>query len=215
MENKYNIIIKNKDILISKELMNYASILNKTINQLYFIYNGKYLSINNKKRIIDFKKKNIIIFVFDLENNKIKENEKITSIICPECENIAIANSYDLKLSIENCVNNHKITDLSVDTFLYLQNYKSEIKCIECKNNIIYYNIFYICSCKNLICPLCQKLHKDKNKKHNLIEYKNRFNYCQEHNKEFKSYCQDCNINLCNSCQEERHNNHKIIIQKK
>ena len=101
MENKYNIIIKNKDILISKELINYASILNKTINQLYFMYNGKNLSINNKKRIKDFKEKNIIIFVFKLENIKNRENEnrKLTSIICSECENIAIANSYDSKLS--------------------------------------------------------------------------------------------------------------------
>ena len=199
MENKYDMIIKNKEILISNLLINYSSILNITINQLYFIYNGKNLSINNKKRIIDFKKMNIIIFVFNLEINKNKENKnkKITSIICSECENIAIANNYDSKLSIENCVNNHKVTDLSVDAFLYLQYYKSEIKCIECQNNIIYYNIFYICSCENLICPLCKKLHKEKNKEHNLIEYKNRFNYCQEHNKEFKLYCQYCNIYLC------------------
>lgn len=126
MENKSNMIIKNKDKLITTLLINYSSIINKTINQLYFICNGKHLSINNKKRIIDLKKKNIIIFVFDLENNKNKENEnrKLTNIICSECENIAIANSYDSKLSIENCVNNHKITDLSIDIFLYLQMYR-------------------------------------------------------------------------------------------
>ena len=90
MNNKYNTIIKNKDILIVKELINYSNILNKSINQLYFMHNGRYLSINSKKRIKDFHKKNIIIFVFKLDNYK--ENRKLTNIICPECENIAIVN---------------------------------------------------------------------------------------------------------------------------
>ena len=214
MNNKYNQIIKNKEILIAKELINYANILNKNINQLYFIHNGRYLSINNKKRIKDFHKKNIIIFVFKLDNNnsKNKENRKLTSIICPECEDIAIVNSNDSKVSIENCVNNHKITNLSIDNFLYLQNYNySEIKCLECLNKSIYYDNFYICSCKNYICPICIKKHKNKNKDHTLIDYQKRFNNCQEHNNEFKLYCQNCNINLCFSCQEERHNNHKIL----
>ena len=101
MENKYNMAIENNEILISDAFINYVSILNKNINELYFIHNGKYLSIDNNKKIIDFIKQNIII-------------------ICSECENFAIANSYDFKLSIENCVNNHKITDLSIDVFLYL-----------------------------------------------------------------------------------------------
>ena len=73
MENKYNMIIKNKEKLISNLLINYSSILNKTINQLYFIYNGKHLSINNKKRIIDFKKMNIIT-IFPLLYHKLTKN---------------------------------------------------------------------------------------------------------------------------------------------
>ena len=216
MNNKYDIFIKNKEILISKELKNYASILNKDINQLYFIYNGKNLSINNKKRIIDFNKNHLIIFVYKLVNKQMNEKRKISNINCPECENIAIINSIDSKISIENCINNHKITDLTLDVFFYLQNYnnKSEIKCLECNNKRIYYNLFYICSCQNFICPLCIKLHKEKNKGHNLIEYNKRFNNCKEHNKEFKSYCEICNINLCFNCQKEKHNNHKIIIYK-
>ena len=105
MNNKYNQIVKNKGILIAKELINYANILNKNINQLYFIHNGRYLSINNKKRIKDFHKKNIIIFVFKLDNNKSKnkENRKLTNIICPECEDIAIVNINNKNINKKLC----------------------------------------------------------------------------------------------------------------
>ena len=68
-------------------------------------------------------------------------NKNIKNIICPECENLSIINYNDSKISIEKCVNNHKISDLSLESFLYLQYYndKSKMKCIECENKTAYY----------------------------------------------------------------------------
>ena len=73
MENKYNMAIENNEILISDAFMNYVSILNKNINELYFIHNGKYLSIDNNKKIIDFKKKNIIYLFLNQRIIKLKK----------------------------------------------------------------------------------------------------------------------------------------------
>ena len=85
---------------------------------------------------------------------------------------------------------------------------KSYVIYAKIRNIYIIYFIFVIV--KKNICPLCIKLH---NKQHNMIEYNNRFNFCIKHNKIFLSYCDNCNINLCEKCEEE-HYKHKRISYK-
>ena len=60
-------------------------------------------------------------------------------------------------------------------------------------------------------CDLCPLFVK--NEKNNYIEYQNKYYYCYTHGKEFISYCNKCNNNLCFQC-EEKHKNHKIIYLK-
>ena len=50
MKNKYEIKLTEKNLTINILLNKFVSILNIEIKQLYFIYKGKYLSINNKKK---------------------------------------------------------------------------------------------------------------------------------------------------------------------
>ena len=216
MKNEYIINIKDQQTLITEVLLNYSKILKKNINQLYFVYNGKQLSFNNNKTIKEFKKNNIKIFIFNLEKKENKNNEKLNQIICPECENLAVAKIIEGKISIEKCIYNHKISNLSVDLFIKLQNLKKQIECLKCKLNTDYYENFYLCSCNEIFCQLCKNEHLENNISHYMIEYNKRFYYCIEHKKEYKSFCDNCKINMCSEC-EEKHEKHKnkIIIFKK
>ena len=214
LNNKYTKTIKNSNVLIANELKSYSSIFSKNIKKLYFLYNGKQLSINTKKKIIDFNKKHLVINVFNLDIKNLKKKEKIECVLCPECEEIATITFNKDKISIDNCPNNHKLSNLSIDEFMHFQNNnQSHIKCFQCKNNKSYYNHFFICTCGQYICPLCEKKHRI-NKDHKLIDYKIKNFICNKHIYEFVSYCNTCNINLCNKC-EENHKTHKIMIYKK
>ena len=61
------------------------------------------------------------------------------------------------------------------------------------------------------LCPLCKKEH---NLNHNMIIYQNKFYICEEHGEPFISFCNECNKNLCFTC-EEKHSNHQITDFKK
>ena len=207
--------IKEKEVKIHSELRNFAFLIGKDFIDLYFLYKGK--KLNLKKSL---KSNNLTIFVFDLKSKK-NENNKIiqNNFICPECENLSIVDYNNNKFTIEKCTNKHKLSNLSLDIFIYLQNIEKMetnelIKCCECKNNKNYYNKFYICSCNKYICPLCQEKHKEKNNSHKIIEYYKRFSYCINHHQTFKSYCHSCKINICIFCEREKHNNHKIELYK-
>ena len=103
--------------------------------------------------------------------------------------------------------NKHNITNLSINEFIEKQCI-NELKCDICKNDEYLYNDkFYICSCKQNICPLCAKSHDQT---HIMMEYNDRFNKCIKHNNNFITYCNNCNMNLCDEC-EKNHKKHKII----
>ena len=201
---------KDENILIINILLEYSSIINKDIKELYFIYNGKNLSFKNNEKIINLKNKNITINVLNLNNKK--EKKELNQIICPECKELAIINFNEDKISINKCINNHNIIDISINELMNNQ-YINELKCDICNNDKYLYNDkFYICSCKQKICPLCVISH---DKRHFMIEYNNRYNKCIKHNDIFISYCNNCNMNLCEKCEEEHNNNkHKRILYK-
>ena len=209
MNNIYKITIKNKEEL-TEELIKYARAIGKYRTKLYFLYKGKPLTFEKKQYIFDYKK-TYIIFVYDLEI-KTEKNEEIENVLCPECGNLAsIIINNDNKISIQNCKNKHKISNLTIDTFLFLQlNYNSNkyVECNICNNKKSYYNNFYVCSCGETICPLCKVEHNNNN--HNIIDYNKRFLICKKHYKPFLSYCQSCYLNICSTCEAENHNSHKI-----
>ena len=57
---------------------------------------------------------------------------------------------------------------------------------------------------------MCYILHRQI---HKMIECNNRFYKCIQHNNNFISYCNNCNMNLCEKC-EEIHNKHIRISYK-
>ena len=204
MKNKY--IIENNDnnpIIFHK----YASLINQDLNQLLFLFKGKYLNLKNKLNILNYK--SIIIFVFNKKKRK-ENKEKIKDIICPECKKLALLNINGNSFIIDSCKKNHNYI-LTLDSFIYLQKIDElKIKCHKCGNNKLYYNdLIYINDEGIYICPLCLNSNKI-----DAINYKFKFYICMEHNKNYESYCYKCKINLCSKC-EEKHKYHQIILFKK
>ena len=207
MKNKYEIKLTENNLTINILLNKFVSILDIEIKQLYFIYKGKYLSINNKKKINELNDNNLTIFVFNLNIKKNNNEKKLKNIICPECNNLSIINNNNDLFSFNNCIKKHKFNDFTINLFLESQFIdESKIKCDICQNNKYYYNKFYKCSNEKNICPLCAEKYKNK---YNIIDYDYRFYICNKHNNKYISYCKNCNINLCNECENE-HKNHKI-----
>ena len=82
-KNKYYMNNTNNDISIKEILKNYIKVLGKKQNELYFLCNGNFLSINNNKKFNQIKNNhnNKTIFVFNLKK-KIHDKE-LSSILCP------------------------------------------------------------------------------------------------------------------------------------
>ena len=206
LHNKYEMYV-NKEEYFKDIIKKYSFLINLNINQLYFSIKGNHVSINDTRKVKDIKNKNIIISVTNLKKIKIKE--ELNHIICPECNNLTLMNVNDNNIVLEKCIKNHVNTFNNIKDFIESQNIKEDIKCEKCQNYLSdYNNNFYFNSSKNNICPLCIKNEKNK-----YIEYNNKYYYCIIHGKEFISYCNNCNTNLCFQC-EEKHKNHKIIYLK-
>ena len=69
MRKKYQKIIKNPNALLSEEIKKLSSNLQITLDNLYCIYHGKSLD-NTRKKISDFKKMNLLIYIFCLKKKK-------------------------------------------------------------------------------------------------------------------------------------------------
>jgi hypothetical protein len=149
-----------------------------------------------------------IINVFNLAFKKNKKNEESKDIICPECNNLAIINNNNDKITINCLTNNHKFIDLKINWFNESQYIdESSINCDKCGNNKIFFDKFYICSDNTFICPLC------KNNNSKCIDLEERYMKCINHNINFISYCYSCKINLCEKCEED-HRMHEIRYYK-
>ena len=169
MRKKYQ---KNIDTnsLLSDEIKKFSSTLNLSLDNLYCIYLGKSLNINTGKKISNYTKKNILIYIFNLKKINVKKDEQLNNLLCPFCEELISMAINDEKTTLKNCCNNHKLQNLSISLFIKLQNKikEKDKSCFNCNNNLIYYNHYYICSCNNFICPLCRDEHNEKIK--NLIK---------------------------------------------
>ena len=210
--NKKEIIFENK-ISLKDELIKFLSIINKNEKDIIFYIKGKKLDIynNNENYLKKIKNGNIIISVIDLSLRKDIKDEKI-NILCPICKNLALIkeNDNNNKISIYNCINNHKTDNLTIKDLF--KNENNEIQCDLCSNKkYLCNNNIYICSCNKKICQLCISKHNIKG--HNMIKYNERYYYCIEHKKEFISYCNKCKKNISEKC-EYIHNKHEIILYK-
>ena len=210
------IIQCNKEDKIEDICNKYANQKGIDIDSIYFLYNGMKLDLElPSNNIIDKNENNLKILVFDKTEKTIILNKgiiKSKDIICPECQENCKIKMNDYKIKLYDCKNNHEINNIFLNEFNKTQNIDElNIICDVCKNNNkckSFNKKFYVCFiCEKNICPLCKKKH---DKSHKLIDYERKNYICNDHNETFKSYCNECNINLCLQCEID-HNNHEII----
>ena len=217
----------NEDDLMKKICQEFADKLNKDINTLLFLYDGREINfqftLNQQAKDSDRKEGKISILVFSkLEDNNKKKELKIKDIICPKCGEICLFKIEDYKITLYECKNNHKYENILLDEYENIENINlSKIICNICKNANIkntFNNEFYKCiSCDKNICPLCKVKH---NKEHNIINYNQKNYICKNHNENYNSFCNKCKINLCILCESEHEHKNNItyyenIISKK
>ena len=206
-KNIFEITVKPNDS-IEKAIKKYEQLISKEKNDLLFLYDG--VNILENKHMLNRlkKKKNILIIVFNKNQNYKKESE---NIICQDCYKLAFVNINEDKANT-NCIHKHK-KNYSLKEFIESQYIdESSIKCDICKNNKhLYKDNFYLCSCKKWICELFNIGHSNKN--HNLCIFSKRYSVCINHLIDYSSYCSQCKSNLCQECEkEEAHQNHKNKI---
>ena len=191
----------------------------KTKDHFYFTYGGtiveEILPFQKVANKLD-KERNKMTILVNLNYNNIQDDEfvalkKSKYIICPECKENARILIDNYQFGIYNCKNNHKI-NIQINDFEKTQNIdENKIKCENCNNinkSNSYKNIFYLClNCNKNLCPICKQMH---DKTHIIVDYEDRFFYCDLHNEQKVSYCQNCKKDLCMNC-EKKHNGHKII----
>ena len=137
---------------------------------------------------------------------------KSKNIICPECNEDIKIKIEDYVINLYECKNKHDIIDILLNEFDSTQNLDiSKIICQNCgkynKLNV-HNNIFYkYNSCKKDLCPICYSNH-DKN--HNIINYDDKNYICEQHNKLYIAYCDNCKQNICLYCEQD-HKEHNII----
>jgi hypothetical protein len=188
------------------------------ISLLSFSYNSE--KINEELTLEQFLQnkeiRKINIDVTKIEKNNINEN--IISIndkriLCPLCTESILIIIKNYKITLYNCKNGHKVTNILLDEYKDIQNLtKSDIICNKCQNINIIQNKFYRClSCKENLCINCYGKHS---KSHNIINYEDKFQICEEHNKPYISVCTNCKLSLCIKC-INNHLQHYIISLKK
>ena len=198
--------------------------INKTnldINNIYFLCNGIYLNNNETFQHImnsqNFNNK-IAILVLPINKSTILGNNNISKsndIICPQCKEICKYDIKDYKIKLYDCKNGHITENIKLTDFDITQNIDlSQIKCDKCKiKNIAntYGKEFYIClDCKMNLCVLCKSIH---DKEHNIIYYDNKNFICNQDNKPFIKYCENCKTDICLSC-ANKHKDHNVLSYK-
>ena len=135
MNKNYSINLTQNNIKIINLLNNISSIINKDLKKLYFIYKGKCLSFNNTKKLYELNDKKVIIFVFNLTVEKINnKNQDLKNIICPKYQNLSVLNNNNGFFSLNNCINKHRYTDFTINSFIINQYFDElNIECDKCK----------------------------------------------------------------------------------
>ena len=109
------------------------------------------------------------------------------------------------------CPNSH-FGSLDISLFISKISYYSLIysKCSKCGKQQLYSSeIFYFCKdCEEIYCP--NHIKECNLCKENVVSLNDLDYLCTLHKKDYISYCEECNENLCENCVElEVHKNHK------
>ena len=221
-------IFSQENEKLKKICENFASQAKINKNSIFFSYNGysgvlfnENLTFNQIANSIDKQERKMTILVNDIELMNENRKEIVVgseSIVCPICGKNMKINMDNYKITLLDCENGYKISDLFFDE--YEKNQKinlSEIIYGLCKENNkgnVYNNEFHRCfECNFNLCPICKSIYTKNNKYHNIIDY-DRIKYiCRIHKEIFTSYCKKCKINLCTLC-ENNNKEHKINLLK-
>ena len=204
---------------ISSIFKKYCTKIEKDINSLFFLYNGRVinedLKIKELINSIDRKAGKMKILVYNKNDIATSGNEGIIKsklIICPKCNEICLIKIKDYKIFLYGCKNKHQNDIILLNEFENTQKIdEAKIICYNCDNNKYdsYNKEFFKCfSCGQNLCPLCKINH---NNTHKIINYDEINHKCNIHNDLFISYCDICKINLCMLCQKMHNNEHKNI----
>jgi len=226
INNNYEIKVIDENSFITDILRKYANTKNKNINQLYFSYNGKFLSFNAKRNIKNLGNREITIFVYCTKkrepNEKLKNtiinknnlfnlsNTKFDIITCEQCYSIpklTLINQNKVKIYCKTCGINI-IKDISYFKKFIKKSKEEKIDLPNCTYNKNHKSksTKYCLQCNKYLCGDCIKNHKIsfEGKNHLMIqqEIQNRY-YCQkEGHQEYilERYCKKCEEYLCSKC---------------
>ena len=225
----------DKNSFIKDILSAFSLKTEKNIEDLNFLYNEEKISTNSTQKLFELNDKDDIINIsVSLKNNSKKEEpndimstnlkfKESIHIICPKCKDMSEIDINNFKISLKNCNSGHVLSGFFLNDFAYTQLIdESKIKCKFCDKKekdlvkINKDNKLLLCSCGDIFCELCAKKHSedidkdDKNKKHSTIKYSNKEFFCIEHNSCYTGYCHKCKKNICDKCENDKHNKHRI-----
>ena len=204
-----NLDEKMKDIF--QKFIDKTQIINKKI---FYSYDGK-TEINKELTFEEVaspedktkNKMNIIVLENKLESDLEKKVIiKSKNIICPECKENIKMEIKNFKINLYECQNGHKMENILLNEFEYLQNKDLNSRKCDICNKINNDNFYKCLTCNNNICPLCTSNHC---KNHKIINYDDKYYLCKKHNEKYITYCDNCKINLCALC--EPHKSHNKI----
>ena len=179
------------------------------MQNLSFYYKGNKIDI--KKNPKEFRVKLLILFAYNLK--PINHDKTFDFILCPGCNDLATINIDSNNEVNIKCNKNHIYKELPLKEFLKKNDEFNKIEncniCGNCEN--LYGMPLYICSCGKMICPLCLLLHDPS---HSSIKYNEKYSSCVLHGLPYITFCQKCNINICEKCEYD-HKNHKMDYLKK
>ena len=204
-----NLNEKMKDIF--QKFKEKAQVGNKNI---FYSYDGK-TEINKELTFEEVaspedktkNKMNIIVLENKLESDLEKKVIiKSKNIICPECKENIKMEIKNFKINLYECQNGHKMENILLNEFEYLQNKDLNSRKCDICNKINNDNFYKCLTCNNNICPLCTSNHC---KNHKIINCDDKYYLCKKHNEKYITYCDNCKINLCALC--EPHKSHNKI----
>ena len=126
---------------------------------------------------------------------------------CPDCYGAIkfTINTNNFNISGE-CLNNHKLIDMSTMEFqktCIQKTNSSYVKCNRCYYLIHNQSNNFLCeNCNQIFCNNCINIHS-KEKQHIIrSNYISNNKRCKLHNSQYTSFCENCKINLCDKCKE-------------
>ena len=159
-------------------MQKYLTKIQKTPENVYFLFNGAILDSNSKINDEGEDSSNEKVVLVCDQGTKIEDNtqEKNFSyskdIVCPTCGESSCITFSDYKINISSCDNGHETKKILLENFKETQKIdEDEIKCGKCKTkrmNTFEQKFYYCNDCKINLCPLCETNH---NKSHKIFEY--------------------------------------------